>query len=113
GKEAGGGVVRLQADHDLTVDSTAGTTPISVLGGDADAFTTGGGVFLGATAGDVNVLHGAIEADGLGSGLGSDAGAFSVTANAGKVVVAAPLSAVGGAGLGSGCVVCEIRAAGS
>ncbi len=136
GREAAGGVVRLEGERDVTVDSNVGTTPISVFGGDQNAVTTGGGVFLVATAGDIAVRNGAIVADGLGSFFGSDAGTFSLSATGatrcetsdspcagdgdcqpgercvqkgGNVLVAAPLSAAGGAGLGSGCIACEIR----
>ncbi|HJQ85070.1 MAG TPA: hypothetical protein VKA21_13385, partial [Candidatus Binatia bacterium] len=140
GREGAGGVVRFDAERSVILDSAVGTTPISVFGGDTDAFTTGGGVFVSASGGNVELRHGPIEADGLGSGLGSDAGLFSISAAAGRycdatgaacagpadcapgepcleaggdVLVAAPVSAAGGAGGGSGCIACEIRGTGT
>jgi hypothetical protein len=139
GREAGGGLVTLAGARGVVVDSTVGTTPISVLGGDIDAFTTGGGVFLLASGGDVDVRRGAIEADGLDSGVGSDAGGFVIRADGalrcatadtpcasdgdcdgdacvekgGSVTVAPAISAAGGAGAGSGCLACEIRGSGT
>src|SRR5439155_17870495 len=93
------------------------------------------------SAGDVAVLQGSIEADGLSTGFGSDAGSFSIIATGtmqclaggtpcassaecalgdvcvetgGRVTVQAPLSAAGGAGLGSGCALgCEVRGTGA
>ncbi|HYR96802.1 MAG TPA: hypothetical protein VEM57_08695 [Candidatus Binatus sp.] len=139
GREAAGGAVFFRGEREVTVDSAAGRVPIVVSGGDADRFTPGGVVSLVATAGDVTVRQGAIEADGLSTGAGSDAGAFFITASGttrcassgalcddqtacapgepcveagGRVDVQAALSAVGGDGLGSGCVACEIRGTG-
>ncbi|TMA55623.1 MAG: hypothetical protein E6J75_11525, partial [Deltaproteobacteria bacterium] len=147
GREAEGGIVRLEGGREVTLDSSAPSPAIIVTGGQTDRFCSGGVVSLSASAGDVAVLRGAIEADGLSTGLGSDAGAFSITATGatrcladaapctstadcapgdvcvetgGQVSVQAPLSAAGGAGLGSGCCLdprcgrgCEVRGSGA
>jgi hypothetical protein len=139
GREAAGGTLRVRGERAVTLDSTLGTVPINVSGGDAEASTPGGLVSVIATAGDVTVRQGPIAADGLGTGLGSDAGVFIITASGtsrcwgsgalctdrtdcppddpcvetgGRVLVQAPLSAAGGDGLGSGCIACEIRGTG-
>jgi slime mold repeat-containing protein len=131
GRAGGGGVVRIEGT-DVTVDAPGDVTnpPIWVTGGDPDAFTTGGGVFLLANGGNVTVQQGAIEANGLDTGVGSDAGEFTIRATSvvqcpttcegcaaapcvetgGDVVVQAPISARGGLGTGSGCVACEVGA---
>jgi len=139
GRQGFGGVVRLEGVRGVTVDSGVGAIPIDVSGGEAIAIATGGGVFLVATGGDVAVRRGGIDADGLGTGLGSDAGKFSIRATGasrcvdddapctsdadcggdscretgGNVVVATPVSATGGAGLGFGCAYCDIRGTGT
>jgi hypothetical protein len=130
GLTGNGGVIRLTGEDEVTVDSGVGGAALSVTGGDADAITAGGGIFLSASAGDVVVRRGAIEANGESVGLGADAGAFVITAagaprcrdsgapctgadecapgegcveRGGNVRVESPLSAAGGAGKGSGC----------
>ena len=134
GKEGAGGSVRLQGVRQVTLDS-AQAPAISVTGGDADAFCAAGVVILAASAGDVSVQQGAIEADGISTGFGSDSGSFSITAtgatrclaggtpcasaadcapgdacveSGGQVAVAARVSAAGGAGAGNGCFPCEM-----
>ena len=140
GNKAGGGTVHVQAVQAVTVDSPAGVAAISVSGGDPDAFTSGGGIFLIATAGDVALQQGTIEADGSSAGFGSDAGTFSLKATGtsrcetsalpcndktdcqpgeacieygGNVLVQGTVSAAGGAGKGSGGLTCEIRGTGT
>ncbi|HUE29308.1 MAG TPA: hypothetical protein VMR79_00430, partial [Verrucomicrobiae bacterium] len=140
GTQAAGGVVRLDGVRAVTLDFPGAAAAISVTGGDAFRFTPGGGVFISASAGDVVVREGVIEADGISTGFGSDAGLFSLIAtgttqclaggtpcasgaecaagdpcveSGGQVMVQAPLSAAGGAGLGSGCVACEVRGTGA
>ena len=155
GREAAGGVVRLEGVRAVTLDSPRRAAAISVTGGDVNAVTPGGSVFLSASAGDILVrprhgeLHrrhhrhlrrGAIAADGLSTGFGSDAGFFSLVAtgamrcvadgtpcvsgadcapgdtcveSGGAVTVQAQLSAAGGAGLGAGCFACEVRGTGA
>src|SRR5206468_166704 len=155
GREGAGGVVRLEGVRAVTLDSPRRAAAISVTGGDVNAVTPGGSVFLSASAGDIVVrprhgeLHrrhhrhlrrGAIAADGLSTGFGSDAGFFSLVAtgamrcvadgtpcvsgadcapgdtcveSGGAVTVQAQLSAAGGAGLGAGCFACEVRGTGA
>ena len=135
GREGGGGQLRFTAERELVVDSLENQAALSVFGGDVDAFTTGGEIRLIATAGDVILRRGRIEADGQTSGLGADAGRFDVLAyhgtrcrqsgsacasdrdcppsdrcveRGGNVVVESPLSARGGAGGGFGCNECAV-----
>ncbi len=135
GKEGAGGGVRLQGVRQVMLDSPANGPAINVTGGDADAFCAGGVVTISASAGDVNVQRGAIVADGIFTGFGSDSGSFSITATGamqclaagtpcasgadcapgdtcvetgGGVTVAAPVSAAGGAGAGNGCFPCAV-----
>src|SRR5262249_38321507 len=58
--------------------------------------------------GDVTVRQGPIDASGIDTGIGSDAGLFSITAG-GNVTLGDDLSATGGAGTGSGCIECQIQ----
>jgi cysteine-rich repeat protein len=136
GKEGAGGAVEIEAVRALTIESDVGTAAISVSGGGVDALQPGGLITLRATAGDVVVRRGTIEADGQSVGFGSDAGAFDIEATGalrclageapcadasacapgdvcvekgGTVDIEAPLSAAGGAGAGFGCVACSIH----
>jgi cysteine-rich repeat protein len=135
GREGGGGQLHFIAQRELMVDSLETPPAFSVFGGDIDAFTTGGEIRLIATAGDVTLRRGRVEADGQTSGLGADAGRFEVLAyhgtrcrqsgaacasdrdcppsdrcaeQGGNVVVESPLSARGGSGGGFGCNECAI-----
>ncbi len=139
GLQAAGGGIFLVGETDVTVDSHLGQVPFIVTGGDSARFTPGGIVSFSATAGNVTVRNGAIEADGVSTGAGSDAGMFTITASGtsrcwesgalcsdradcppgdpclewgGNVDVEVPLSAQGGDGFGSGCIACEIRGTG-
>ena len=93
-------------------------------------------VFLTASRGDVSLRQGPIDASGIDTGIGSDAGLFAITAGmamrcavsgaacttdddcapgdhctaaGGNVTIADSLSAKGGAGTGSGCIVSSRR----
>jgi hypothetical protein len=137
GAQAAGGVVRVQAEGDVTVDSGVTGPAVNVSGGDGNAFTPGGAFLVTTVAGNVVLARGSIEANGLGSGFGSDAGAFVLRANSarrceasslacataaecpdgrpclergGDLIVDAPFSATGGGSLGSGCAACQITA---
>jgi len=135
GKEGGGGQLRFIAEQELVVDSLEGQAALSVFGGETDAFETGGEIRLVATAGDVILRRGRVDADGQTEGLGSDAGRFEVLAyhgtrcrqsgaacasdrdcptsdrcaeRGGNVVVESPISARGGTGGGFGCNECAV-----
>jgi cysteine-rich repeat protein len=140
GKEGAGGVIDFEAERTLIVDSTVGSTALSVSGGGFDAVQPGGLVTLTATAGDIAIRNGTLDADGQSGGQGSDAGAFIIKASGalrclvgdtpcasaaacapgdvcverwGTIEIAAPLSAAGGAGAGFGCAACAIQGTGS
>src|SRR5207245_8678606 len=93
-------------------------------------------VFLTASRGDVSLRQGPIDASGIDTGIGSDAGLFAITAGmamrcavsgaacttdddcapgdhctaaGGNVTIEDSLSAKGGAGTGSGCIACTIQ----